>query len=331
MSDGNHFSAVATSLVEPVETMAWSSSRVAVGRPPRRVVVVTYNNRSTIEACLGGLRREFVVVVDNASVDDTVERVRRTSSRLLLVRNPVNRGFAAAANQGIAAAEGADVVLVNPDAVVSSDLLDHLALASRRTGAGLVAPRLLNPDGSVQASAREFPTFSRLLARRTRLARTKVGRRLHEQYLNPSFAPGLGGLQPVDWVMGAVMYLPRAALDVVDGFDERFFLYGEDVDLCARLWRAGLPVLYDTEQSAVHGYARASRHTFDLRRPETRHHWASIMRLARRYPRQFCYGRPMSGSKDGLVKMAALGARLGSRPQEAVEVDWALPVASSDA
>jgi N-acetylglucosaminyl-diphospho-decaprenol L-rhamnosyltransferase len=256
----------------------------------RCVVIVTYNSEHDISSCLSALGDEDVIVVDNASSDATPAIVAARGGRTRVIQNRTNLGFGAAANQGFRAAADADVVLVNPDVVLLPAALDQLADTARRTGAGLVAPRLTYPDGKAQASARAFPTLCHLLGRRTVLRHTSLGRRWHRSYLESE--PTWEGLA-VDWVIGAVMYLPRPSIDVTGGFDERFFLYGEDVDLCARLWRAGLPVLVESRATAVHRYGRASKRTFDVRQAATRHHWASILRLARRYPRQFFLNRPM--------------------------------------
>lgn len=252
--------------------------------------MVTYNSGPVLADCLASLREERVIVVDNGSSDHSAELAESAEGRVSVHRNADNRGFAAAANQGVVAAGAADVVLVNPDVVVSPGTLPGLAATAGRTGAGLVAPRLSYPDGTVQESARTFPTVARLLARRTPLGGTRVGGRLLSRHLHPSTVEGV---QEVDWVIGAVMYLRRQALDAVGGFNEHFFLYGEDVDICTRLWRAGFPVLRDDGCAATHIYVRASRRTLDLRRPETRHHWSSILRLARTYPSQFFLGRPV--------------------------------------
>lgn len=253
-------------------------------------MIVTFNSEADIDNCLSALHDEDVVVVDNASSDGTPTIAQRRGYRTTVIQNRTNRGFAAAANQGMRAAEDADVVLVNPDVVLSPGALDCLADTARRTGAGLVAPRLTYPDGTNQESARAFPTLCHLVGRRTGLRHTSLGRHWHLRGLQ---SPAASGVCHIDWVIGAVMYLPRASVEATGGFDERFFLYGEDVDLCARLWRAGLPVVLDTRVTAIHRYGRASKRTFDFRQAATRHHWASIIRLVRRYPMQFFFNRPM--------------------------------------
>jgi len=258
--------------------------------PERRVIIVTYNSGQDIAACLSALSCEDVLVIDNASSDGTGDIAADADGFVKVIRNSANVGFGVAANQGMLDAKSRDVVLVNPDVRITSDVIDQLAFTAQRTGAGIVAPRLLYPDGSVQQSARPFPSVSRLLARRTSMGRSAIGRR----WLGDDLTPFTSGPVESDWVIGAVMYLPRATIETVGGFDEQFFLYGEDVDLCVRCWRAGLPVILDGHVQATHSYARASKRTFDFRRPETRHHWVSILRLARSYPREFFTGMPLA-------------------------------------
>ena len=256
----------------------------------RLVIVVTYNSERDIAACLSALHGEDVLVIDNASSDGTGDIAANADGRVEVIRNSANIGFGRAANQGMRVASGRDVVLVNPDVLITSDVIDRLRFTAQRTGAGIVAPRLIYPDGSVQESARRFPNLPRLLARRTSVGLSAIGRR----WLADDITPRSPGPVESDWVIGAVMYLPRSTIETVGGFDEQFFLYGEDVDLCARCWRAGLPVVLDGHVEATHSYARASKRTFDFRRAETRHHWISMLRLAKSYPREFFASTPLA-------------------------------------
>jgi N-acetylglucosaminyl-diphospho-decaprenol L-rhamnosyltransferase len=259
-------------------------------RRRRVVVIVTHNHAGDIHECLSALSGEAVILIDNASSDGTASVAAGAIENIHVVANPRNIGFAAGANQGIALAGDADVVLVNPDIVVEPETLDRLAVTAVTRRAGLVVPRLTYPDGTNQESARAFPTLFHLLGRRTPLGRTAVGRRWRERSVPAATDTAIA---EVDWAIGALMYLPRWSIDASGGFDERFFLYGEDVDLCARLWELGAPVLVDHRACAVHAYGRASKRTLDLRCAATRHHWASIGRLARRYPAQFFAGRSL--------------------------------------
>lgn len=278
----------------------------------RSCVIVTHNSAEFIEKCLEPLRAEDVIIVDNASSDGTLGKLCSGPSTPEVIRLPVNVGFARAANIGFKRAGRRDVVLLNPDARITTEALDALASTARTLRAGIVAPRLLHEDGRVQDSARTFPTVWSLVARRTPFARTRAGAAIQGAHTRPSYGDGPGN---ADWVIGACMYIPRRALDRVGGFDERFFLYGEDVDLCARMWAAGLPVVLDRDVVAEHVYARSSKRTFDLRQAPTRHHWASMARLGRRYPRSFFSGRrPEAKVKESLTAREMNGALAPAGP-----------------
>jgi GT2 family glycosyltransferase len=283
--------------------------------PERCVVVVTYNSAHDIADCLSALRGEDILVIDNASRDGTGGIAAKAGGRVQVTRNRTNVGFGAAANQGMRAASGCDIVLVNPDVRITRDVIDELQSTAQRTGAGVVAPRLVYPGGPVQESARRFPSVARLLARRTPVGRSTIGLR----WLAEDRTPVTSGPVESDWVIGAVMYLPRQTIETVGGFDEQYFLYGEDVDLCARCWQAGLPVIVAGHVEATHSYARASKRTFSFQRAETRHHWVSILRLARTYPRQFFTSRPLvrhapEAAATGAVGRAGHERRRGCHP-----------------
>jgi GT2 family glycosyltransferase len=147
---------------------------------------------------------------------------------------------------------------------------------------GIVAPTLRYPDGTLQESVRAFPNPLALLARRSPFGRTRPGRRLLERYVLG--ADALREARPVDWAIGAVMLVRRTAIRQVGGLDRRFFLYGEDVDWCLRMWQGGWEVHVEPAVSFVHAYERSSRRTLDLRSAATRHHWASLARLFAKHP-----------------------------------------------
>lgn len=252
------------------------------------IVTVTYNSERTLVRCLESTRGVHHVVVDNGSRDGSAD-VAAQFPHVELVRNPGNRGFSTAANLGIQISAPADVLLINPDAYLLPGALERLeATLKRHREAAVVAPRLRYLDGTIQASARTFPSPLTMLLRRTVLGMTRAGRTKLRSHLHPNETSS--EVEPVDWVLGAAMLIRRGAFDAVGGFDEQFFLYGEDVDFCYRLWAARWQVLLDAGAEVIHEYARESSHTWDLRRPATRHHWMSAGRLFARHP-QLIVGR----------------------------------------
>lgn len=222
-------------------------------------VVVHYRTPDLLARCLGRIEGfDQVVVVDNASRDGTVERVRRAWPEFTLVEAERNRGFGAGANLGVAAAENADaVVLLNPDAFAHPEL-------ARQVKEGLAGHqqmwvggcRLEAADGSPQTSGRRFYTPLSLVAKRL-LPRSRSARR------NLLDGWDRATDRTVDWVPGSGMVLTRSAFERLGGFDERYFMYFEDVDLCLRAWQAGGEVWYLSGARVTHDERRASAKGFN--------------------------------------------------------------------
>jgi hypothetical protein len=259
-------------------------------------VVVTYDSARWIERCLSSLAGTPTVVVDNASRDGTAAIVRERFPDVRLIPRRANAGFAVGVNEGTRAALSDDILLVNPDAVVrpgSIDLLDRYLRDHPRVG--IVVPRLLNPDGSVQANVRTFPTPLTMLARRSPLSRTGLGRAiLRDHFLVET---GSESSRPVPAVTGAVMLVRRAAIDAIGPMDERIFLYGEDWDWCYRAWAAGWEVHIEPRAVMEHEYERQSRRTLDFRSAAVRHHWMSALKLIAIHP-GLLVGRMPVGARD---------------------------------
>ena len=221
------------------------------------VVVVTHGSASTIEACLARLlaaRDVFrVVVIDNASPDDTVARVRAMAAReprLTLVANDDNRGFSAGCNQGATAISAPWIAFVNPDLYVERDTLSRLVRHARsRAGAGLLGVELVDEPGLVDpASRRADPSLREQLVHLGRRDALYLGR-------DPAAA-----LQPVDAVAGALMLMPTVLFARIGGFDEGYRLHAEDLDLCRRVREAGYEVIVANDLRAVHVRGVSSRH-----------------------------------------------------------------------
>jgi N-acetylglucosaminyl-diphospho-decaprenol L-rhamnosyltransferase len=221
------------------------------------VVVVTHASASTIEACLFRLlaaRDVFrVVVIDNASPDDTVARVSRMAERdprLSIVANGDNRGFASACNQGATAIAQPWVAFVNPDLYVERDTLSRLVRHARqRPGAGLLGVELVDEAGVVDpASRRADPSLHEQLVNLGKRENLYLGR-------DPSLV-----VQPVDAISGALMLMPTGLFVRAGGFDEGYRLHAEDLDLCRRVRDGGYEVVIANDLRAVHVRGVSSRH-----------------------------------------------------------------------
>ena len=235
------------------------------------------------EASRAGISEE-VIVVDNASHDGSTEILERQFPGLTVLKNTSNLGFGAAANQGVRAARAERVLLINPDAHLLEGSLQRLNRAlDHEPDAALVAPALLLDDGQLQESPRLFYNLKSLLARRTPFGRTTAGRTALEEHA-PS-APHEGGVCDVDWVTGAAMLLRRTAMPANGPFDERYFLYFEDVDLCRRLKAAGHRVLFDPDALVAHGFGAASRRQVPWNPLLWQHALSGLLYLQRWNPR----------------------------------------------
>jgi GT2 family glycosyltransferase len=192
-----------------------------------------------------------IIVVDNASTDTSISAAQQAMPGIRLISNSLNRGFAQAANQGMAIARGGYIVLLNPDAIIREDALLSMArFMDRHPEAGMSGCTLLNPDGTLQYSAHPFPRFSDIFFDRTHLSLLFPHNRLFGRYQMSYWAHD--ACREVDWVSGACCMVRRKAVDEVGLLDERFFMYGEDIDWCRRFKRAKWKVFYVPEAVVIH-------------------------------------------------------------------------------
>lgn len=219
------------------------------------IVVVSYRSRELLRACLDSLREHApsvanrIFVVDNASGDGTVELVGATYPEVQLLTSRENLGFGAASNLAIRAGDGRYVLALNPDTRVTEGALDRLVrLIEERPEVGICGCRLEREDGSFDhASRRSFPTVTGALGHFLGVGRLRWAPRSLAQYRAPEVESG-----PVDAVNGAFMLMRRSALDHVGLFDEGFWMYMEDLDLCYRFHEAGWVTWYEPSVTVTH-------------------------------------------------------------------------------
>lgn len=220
-------------------------------------VVVAWNTRELLLACLASLEREAAragltlqtIVVDNASTDGTAEAVRAGFPGVRLIPQSENRGFSAASNLGIRAASGRAVLLLNPDTELQPGSLGALWRALHAMPhVGLVGALLLNPDGSLQSAGYRFPGLAQQF-----LDFFPLHPRLAGSRLNGRFSSG-DGLTPfaVDHPLGACMLVRREAIAEVGLLDEGYFMYSEEIDWCRRLKEAGWTILTAPAARVIH-------------------------------------------------------------------------------
>lgn len=233
------------------------SDMAAPAWPPLAIVIVTYSSGKVVEGCLRSLDAALagagparVVVVDNASADDTVERVRAVAPEAEVIQTGRNAGFAAGVNAGIAAADGCDVLVLNPDIRLAPGSVLPLRRALALPGTGIAAPRLTGETGTLHLSMRRRPTVPRALGEAL-LGGHRAGRvpALGELVVDPA---AYDSPRVVDWVAGAAWMISRACLDALDPLDERYFLYSEETEYMLRAGEAGFAVRYEPRAVAVH-------------------------------------------------------------------------------
>ena len=228
------------------------------------VIIVSHDSAAFLGRCLDSVDRHLtplageVCVVDNASRDRSVELAAGRDG-VRVVANSVNRGFAAAVNQGLATTTGRYVLWLNPDAALVDDGLPTLVeYMDAHASVGIVGPRILDPDGSLQRSARAFPSYDWAFGHRhSLLTRLFPNNPYSRRYLLADLDPSRP--RAVDWVSGAAQLHRLALVDRIGGLDETFFLYCEDVDFCLRARRAGWTTEYHPALVVEHEVAGSTR------------------------------------------------------------------------
>jgi GT2 family glycosyltransferase len=230
-----------------------------IGDKSIAVIIINYNTCQELQACLGTIRPEAasqVVVVDNDSSDGSVEMVKSKYPWVTLHANRTNLGYGAAANQAIGGCTTQYVVLLNSDTLLQTGALEALGrYLDEHPQASIVGPRLVNADGTVQASCYSFPTPLDTFLENSSVA-VFLGRLIRR------YIPGIRRLywrtwphdsaSIVPWVKGAVLAMRREAFKSVGGFDESFFMYFEDADLCYRMKKAGWEIHFTPVTTIIH-------------------------------------------------------------------------------
>ncbi len=229
------------------------------------IIIVNYHSKNKLETCLASILQSEVafnyeiILVENNSGDD-LSGLARLSEKIKLIVSPQNLGMGGGNNLGIKAAGGEYIFILNPDTVIRGDALKVLFTYIKNNPAiGIVGPKLLNPDGSLQFSCSRFPKVYMPILRRTFLGDYFAILRDHFQMQEFDH----NTIKPVDWLMGSALMFKKQ-LTLEDGriweprFDKRYFMYFEDTDLCRTAWQKGFKVIYNPEAILTHDHARES-------------------------------------------------------------------------
>ena len=207
-----------------------------------------------------GERTTEIIVTDSATIPATKQMMSSQFSSVVFLAEEKNIGFGRSMNRALRIASGRVVFMMNADLIVPKpqELDNLIRYIQTNQQVGVVAPRLCNFDNTLQYSAFQFYTPLVVFLRRTALGKTQFGKKRLREFLLVDKMQDIQVPIPVDWVMGSAMLTTRQHLLKVGLFDERFFMYMEDVDLCRRFWRQGLEVVYYPLSTMYHFHNKAS-------------------------------------------------------------------------
>lgn len=255
------------------------------------VIIVNYNTGALTKACIESLlsqplpEKTEIIVVDNASRDESVSFLRSDFPEVQVVANTENLGLAAGVNKGIGQARGKYYLVLNPDIIALPDAVKKLvAFMEANPKVGIAGGQLISPNGKIQYSCYRFYRPMTILYRRTFLGRSPAGRRDNDRFLMRDFDHKT--VKDVDWLMGACLIARASAVRQVGGMDERFFLYFEDVDWCRRFWLAKWRVTYVPVAQFSHYHQRSSEQSSPfglLTNRAVRHHILSAVKYFGKY------------------------------------------------
>jgi len=218
------------------------------------IIIVNYNTANILRRCLKSLiSNSEIILIDNGSTDDSLQLINSSKwPNLKIIKNQTNLGFAKAVNQGIKQSKGEYLLLLNSDIIAKPNSIKRLVdFAEKHPGAGVVGGRLLNPDGSIQGSCFFLPTLWRVVK---------------EFWFNfkgfsvmIKYAPKSNRPSEVEAVVGAVFLIPRKVFGKVGFFNERYFMYFEDLDYCRRVRENGLRVYYLPTAEFIHAHGASGR------------------------------------------------------------------------
>ena len=225
------------------------------------IIIISFNTKDLLKKCLESLpSKTEIIVIDNGSKDGSLEYLQKLKGIEVIV-NEKNEGFAKAVNQGLRKSRGKYLLLLNSDVIVKKAAISKLIdFVQKETRAGVVGGRLLNPDDSYQGSCFYLPTLWRVILE------FWLGK--NDFSVMKKYSPA--GQKPVEVeaIIGAVFLIPRKVINKVGFFDERFFMYFEDLDYCRRTRKAGFKVYYLPKAEFIHFHGQSGKNI-----PFQTHHW----------------------------------------------------------
>ena len=225
------------------------------------IVIVTWNSDDEIGNCLNSIFIEEksdheIIVVDNSSTDKTREILEGYGDRITVILNSTNTGYTKACNQGMEAASGEFVLLLNPDTLIVADALEKLvSFLDRHKKAGAVAPQLLNEDMSIQNSVRTLPTYWDMFCEMSLLSAVMPKSPLFSRWKMRYFDHD--SMREVEQPMAAALLIRKSTLDAIGNMDERYQMFFNDVDLCKKILDNGEKIIFYPDARIVHAKGKS--------------------------------------------------------------------------
>ena len=213
-------------------------------------IIVNYYNSAPLKNCLESVTQTLrkisfeIIVVDNSQDDPGMLDIKESYPQIRYIQNPTNTGFAKANNQAVRSAQGEILLFLNPDTILTDQAIEKMQEHLKSNAdIGALGPKVLNTDGSLQYSCRHFPTLmTGFFNRYSLLSRWFPDNPYTVRYMMKDFSHE--EIREVDWLSGCCLMVPRTVFEKAGGFDEHYFLFNEDVDLCRAIHQNGFKVIY---------------------------------------------------------------------------------------
>lgn len=237
------------------------------------IIIVNWNTKYFLSQSIESIKTHTkkvsyqIIVVDNFSSDGSPEMMEKEFPEVTLIKNRKNEGFGRANNQGLAKARGKYILFLNSDVAVKENCLDRmLDFMEKNPEVGASSCTLTFPDGSLQPSCRRFPSFKVFFSMMIGLRYFFPNLKIFKEYLMLDWDHS--DVRDVDQIMGSFMFVRRDVLDRVGSFDERYWMYFEEVDLCLRIKRSGWKIVHYPYARAVHFLSKSSEQWGKMKRRE---------------------------------------------------------------
>jgi GT2 family glycosyltransferase len=229
------------------------------------IIITSYKKAELLELCIKSIQKSIggninyeIIVADSETDEPTYDLMREKFSEIIFLDNKENQGFGRLVNKGLKKAMGKYLFIINHDIIIKNDAIEKLLQYIKNNNTvGLVGPRLINFDNSLQNSAFRFYKWRTILYRRTFLGKFSFAKKHLDKFLLKEELKD-DKIVEVDWVMGSAMMTSAKAVSKVGLFDKRFFMYFDDVDWCWRFWEAGYKVVYNPTVTVAHYHGKAS-------------------------------------------------------------------------